>query len=150
VTYWFAPLGQHLHTSVIARLLVALVVLAVVTALQLVGIFRSSYPEIRAIESVGITLPLALLPFAATYYTMSHTVAGSFDTALTKLDAMYFTFTTFATVGYGDIAPKSQAARAVVMGQMAVDLVVIGLIAKAIFAMAKRRRDSLERTETED
>ena len=60
-----------------------------------------------------------------------------------RLDALYFTMTTFSTVGYGDISPKSEVARALVTGQLVVDLVLIGLIAKVILGTAQRRRVSL-------
>ena len=62
---------------------------------------------------------------------------------MSRLDALYFTMTTFSTVGYGDISPKSEVARALVTGQLVVDLVLIGLIAKVILGTAQRRRVSL-------
>jgi voltage-gated potassium channel len=59
---------------------------------------------------------------------MAQTDAGSFDEeALTRTDALYFTVTVFATVGFGDITPASQAARLVGSTQMILDLIVLGL-----------------------
>jgi len=141
--YWSAPLGQRLESGVLAGLAGALLALVVVTGIELRSIVRSSYPEVRAIEAVGTVLPLALLPFSAAYYAMSHATVHAFGSQLSRLDALYFTITTFATVGYGDITAKSQAARAVVTGQMIIDLVLIGIIAKAIFGAAQRRRNTL-------
>lgn len=46
---------------------------------------------------------------------------------MTRTDALYFTVTVFATVGFGDIAAKTETARLVVTGQMIADLIVIGL-----------------------
>lgn len=142
--YWFAPLGRRLNGNVVLELSLSLLLLAVVTLWEFRNVARSRYPEVRAVEAIGVTLPLVLLPFAATYFIMAHEAYGSFGTHLTRLDALYFTITTFATVGYGDIAAKSEAARAVVTGQMVIDLVLIGLIARALVGMARRRRDSLK------
>jgi hypothetical protein len=142
--YWLTPFNQRFHGRAVAGLTFAVLVLVLVTVWELRTITRSSHPELRAVEAVGVSLPIALLPFAATYYAMSSQVAGSFAAHLTRLDALYFTLTTFSTVGYGDIAPKSEAARAVTMAQMVVDLVMIGLIAKVILGAARRRRESLE------
>jgi hypothetical protein len=69
---------------------------------------------------------------------------NSFTQPMTRIDSIYFTVTTFATVGYGDIAPVTENARLTATLQMVVDLVLIGLVARA-FAMSVRtglaRRD---------
>ncbi len=51
----------------------------------------------------------------------------------TKVDAVYFTVTTLATVGFGDITPTSQSARLVVTVQMIFDLTVVAVAARLIF-----------------
>lgn len=59
---------------------------------------------------------------------MSHTSATNFNVqALTRTDSLYFTVTVFATVGFGDISPASQAARLAVTAQMILNLIVVGL-----------------------
>jgi len=69
---------------------------------------------------------------------------------MTRLDALYFTVTTFATVGYGDISPASQGARLVALLQMVVGLVLVGVIARVITGAAqlgmKRHRSEGEST----
>lgn len=146
--YSFAPLGQHLNGSVVAELSLSLGILTVVTVWEFWNVTRSRFPEIRAVEAVGVTLPLVLLPFAAAYYVMAQEAGASFSAHLTRLDALYFTITTFATVGYGDIVAKSEPARAVVMSQMVLDLILIGFIAKALLGAARRRRDTLSDART--
>jgi voltage-gated potassium channel len=57
---------------------------------------------------------------------------------LTRTDALYFTVTTFATVGHGDISATSQSARIIVTAQMTLDLLVLGLGIR-VFASAVQR-----------
>ncbi|MHB1594307.1 MAG: potassium channel family protein [Streptosporangiaceae bacterium] len=58
-----------------------------------------------------------------------------------RSDSLYFTVTVFATVGFGDIVPKTETARLVVTGQMLTDLVIIGLVVEAIFGAVRKRRE---------
>jgi hypothetical protein len=141
--YAFAPLGRRPDGWGVLNLALCVVALIVVIGLELRIITRSARPALRAVEAVVVILALTLFPFAATYYSLARSVPGSFGVALTRLDAVYFTVTTFATVGFGDIAPKSQTARAVVLTQMLVDLVLIGLIAKVIAGAARQRLAAL-------
>ncbi|MFD8594718.1 potassium channel family protein [Kitasatospora sp. NPDC059646] len=59
----------------------------------------------------------ALVVFATAYLAMSKQ-PGELVGLNTKVDALYFTVITMATVGYGDIHPAGQAARIVVMLQL--------------------------------
>jgi voltage-gated potassium channel len=84
-------------------------------AYQVWAILRAVHPGVRAVEALATTVLLFLLLFAATYFLMSHTSTNNFNVhALTRTDSIYFTVTVFATVGFGDISPASQAARLVV------------------------------------
>ena len=56
---------------------------------------------------------------------MERASAASFTEPLTRTDALYFTVTVFSTVGFGDISPKSEAARVVLIVQMLADLVLL-------------------------
>jgi voltage-gated potassium channel Kch len=68
-----------------------------------------------------------LLLFAAGYFLMAKTSPASFTHHLTRTDALYFTVTTFSTVGYGDITRASESARLVVTVQIILDLLILGL-----------------------
>lgn len=141
--YAFAPLGQRLGASVLFELCGALFALTFVTVWEFRNVARSSYPEFRALEAAAVTLALFLVSYAAIYYVMSEQVADSFNEHLTRLDSLYFTMTTFSTVGYGDIVAHTEVARAVVTSQIVIDLLLIALIGKALFSTARRRREGL-------
>ena len=79
----------------------------------------------RAIETLAVAIPLFLLVFASTYLMMANAQAQAFTEPPSKTNALYFTV--FATVGFGDITPKTEAARVATMVQMIADLVAVGL-----------------------
>lgn len=58
------------------------------------------------------------------------------------LDPWYFAFTTMSTVGYGDMAPKTPAAKLVVMTQQAF-LIMEGLLG-AFLLLAKKNNANLK------
>jgi voltage-gated potassium channel len=138
--YYLLPL-DHYSTLVAAATLVAgPVLLVALIGFQVRSIIRSRFPGLRAVEALCTSLPLFLLLFASTYLVMASISAGSFNQRLTHTDALYFTVTVFATVGFGDIVPKSQTARLIVTGQMVVDLIIIGIGAKIILGAVTRGR----------
>jgi hypothetical protein len=66
--------------------------------------------------------------FGLLYAFLSAGDAGRFSKSLTEAhDAIYFSFVTGATLGYGDIVPLSSAARELVMVQMTLTFVFVGL-----------------------
>lgn len=141
--YYTLPLDQLTRGSVVAAMVLGPLLLGAMTAYQVRAILRAAYPAIRAIEALATSVPLYLLLFAGTYFLMSQSGPNNFSvSALTRTDALYFTVTVFATVGFGDIAPASQAARVVVMIQMILNLIVIGFGVRLIVGAAQRARRS--------
>ena len=78
----------------------------------------------------------AILAFAASYWALA-TRQGQFVGLQTRLDALYFTGVTMATVGYGDIHPSGQVARGVVLVQLVYTLV---FLVSGITALRTRAR----------
>jgi voltage-gated potassium channel len=76
---------------------------------------------------VAVIYPVVVF-FALTYFAMETHSPGTFSKMETRTDALYFTIVTLGTVGFGDIAPVSQAARAVTSVQVVFDLVVVGAL----------------------
>jgi len=131
VAYFVLPMTK-LQTADAGVLVSGIAVVALLLAWQIREITRSPYPRIRAAGALATSVPLFLIIFATSYYLMDQSQAGQFTEPLNRLDSLYFTVTVFATVGFGDIAPVSQAARIVAILQMIGDLAIIGLAARAL------------------
>jgi voltage-gated potassium channel len=137
--YYLLPL-DHI-TSVPLALAGGLLILLAVVGWQLRAIVGAKEPAVRAVVSLASTVPLFLLLFASAYVVMARASPASFSThQLTRTDALYFTVTTFSTVGYGDITAASQSARLVVTAQMILDLLVLGLGIRAFIGAVQRGR----------
>lgn len=146
--YYVLPLDSAFTTSTVVALVGGMAAVALLLAWQIRRITLSPRPELRAAEALGATLPLYLLLFASTYYLMERSVAGSFSEALTRSDALYFTMTVFSTVGFGDISPRSEPARLLATGQMALNLLLIGVAARLLVSAVERARVQSGRSET--
>jgi voltage-gated potassium channel len=140
--FYVLPLNHSSAATAVAILVIGLVVLIVLVAFQVRRILGSPYPGLAAGEALATSVPFFLVLFASSYVVMASMSASNFSQPLTRTDALYFTVTVFSTVGFGDITPKSEAARLVVTGQMIADLVILGLVVKVIIGAAKQRRSS--------
>jgi hypothetical protein len=128
--YYVLPLDRYSATFSLATLLVGLLGLVLLVAFQIRAIIKADYPVLRAVGALATSAPLFLLQFAASYFVMGNLSAGNFSEPLTRTDALYFTVTVFATVGFGDITATTQGARVLVMCQMILGIVVLGLGAR--------------------
>lgn len=132
VAYYAAPLDRQLDAGTGIWFVLGLAFVAVLVIWDARAIAASAVPRMRAVQAVAIGLPALLVVFAATYVVIASNQPGSFTEELSRTDALYFTVTVFATVGFGDIAPRTDVARIVAMVQMLVGLIVVGLVAKIL------------------
>ncbi len=126
VLYYVLPFDRGLDAATAARLSAGLLIFAGVMVWHVRSIAGARYPALRAVEALGMILPLFLVLFASTYFLMERNSAASFNQSLSRTDALYFTVTVFATVGFGDIVAVSDTARIVVIVQMLLDLAILG------------------------
>ena len=138
VLYYLLPLDQPWDTGTALRLLVGLLIFAGITVWQIRAIAGSRYPAMRAFETLGLIVPFYLLLFASTYFVMERASAANFTQPLTRTDALYFSVTVFATVGFGDITAKSETARVVLIVQMLADLALLGAGARVLLGAVRR------------
>ena len=138
--YYVLPFDERFGADAAIRVLIGLVVFVCLVVWQVRNIVGSPYPGVKAVEALGLILPFYLLVFASTYFVMERTSATSFTQAMTRTDALYFSVTVFSTVGFGDIAPKSEPARVVLIFQMLGDLALLGVGARLLLTAVERGR----------
>jgi voltage-gated potassium channel len=140
VLYYVLPLDESFGWVTLAELFGGMVVVAVLATWQVRSVVRSPYPVLRATETLALTVPLFLVLFASSYQVLASTDPDNFSQLLTRTDTLYFVVTVFATVGFGDITPVSELARVLTTVQMIGDLVLVGLVFKAMLSAVRRGR----------
>ncbi|MFF0815525.1 potassium channel family protein [Rhodococcus sp. NPDC003318] len=144
VVYFLVPLQDLSSVSAIGGLVISMLVVIAVFVWQIRRIVRARYPGVQSIEALAIMVPTYLLVCAVTYVLLSQGSADSFSEPLSRMDALYFTLVCFSTVGFGDIVPKTEAARAIVSAQIVGNLVLLAAGLRVITAAiraGRRRRD---------
>jgi voltage-gated potassium channel len=137
VAYYEAPLDRPLTLTSAVLFTGALLLAGLVVVVEVRGILVSASPMLQALRVIALGVPLLLVLFAATYVTVDGQQAHAFTEPLSRTDGLYFTVTTFATVGYGDISPQTELARALVTVQMLVGLLAVGVIAKVVLGAVR-------------
>ena len=79
-----------------------------------------------------------LLIFALTYYALSVYSHREMAGIHTRLDALYFTTTTMATVGFGDIHPVGQLARGITTIHVGFDVLFAAALVRLINVRVSR------------
>ena len=138
--YYGLPLQPSAGAGIIAWLAVGVVGFAAVAAFQVRAVLHAQHPVLRAITGFGVAIPLFVLVFASTYLALVTEDPRAFSEGLSHTDALYFTVTVFATVGFGDITPISQGARIAVTIQMIGGLIVLGGLARVVVAAVQINR----------
>ena len=147
--YYLLPLDRTSIGVAVGMLVFGLLALVGLVAFQVRSIIKAKYPALRAVGALATSVPLFLLLFAGTYFVMGGISEANFNEPLTRTDALYFTVTVFATVGFGDIVATTQGARVVVMGQMVAGIVTIGLGARVVVDAVKRGQQRQPVSETD-
>ena len=137
VIYYLLPAGAVLPAGWwIALFAGGLVVIAALIVL-LIARMMAAGTEMR-IRGIFTVLCVAVFFFAEADYLLAR-LPGEFAGLHTSTDSLYFTVSTLATVGFGDIHPSGQLARAAVTLQVVFNLVFLASAAAALFAPIKAR-----------
>jgi voltage-gated potassium channel len=134
--YAFVPVPGTSGAAAILEMIAGLAVAVVIVGWQVRTIVDSDHPVLRAVEVMAFALPLLIVLFAFTYLSVSRADHTSFTEQLDHIGAVYYTVSTISTVGFGDIAARSDAARILVTTQMLFDLALIaGLVRLVVLAV---------------
>jgi voltage-gated potassium channel len=151
--YALAPTPELSDAGTVAGLLAGLLSFAVLLTWQVRAIIGSDFPGLRAAEALAVAVPVLVIVFAYTYLSMSHANSDAFTEHLNHVDAVYFTVTTLGTVGFGDIAPATTAARVLVTAQIGLDIVLVAGLARLVVAAVqygRQRQDAAGSGGSED
>ncbi len=138
--YWWLP-----PSGAVARWVLGLGLVALVLVAQLRAIRRSRRPVRRGVRALVLIVALFVMVFANTYRLLSDADPGAFTEPLDRTDALYFTVTVLATVGFGDIVPRTPAARVLVTCQMVGDVLLVGGAARLVVTAVRERRRQVDR-----
>lgn len=117
--------------------ILCLVAFIAVLAWQLRAILSSNLPELRTLEALVIVGTLFIVLTSLAYLYFDSSTPQAFSEPLSRMAALYFTVTVFATVGFGDITATTDATRAAVTVQMILNVVLVGFIVKVLLGTAK-------------
>jgi voltage-gated potassium channel len=135
--YYVLPLDNVGDIAALVYFLVSAAIFVSAMIWQVRSITRADHPGLRAVEAIGVALPLLVILFAVVYISLADADPANFSVQLSRSAGLYFTITVLSTVGFGDIVPKTDTARLVVSLQMLLDLVVVGAILKVIVGAAR-------------
>jgi hypothetical protein len=138
--YYVLPVDRQLSGWDVVILVVELCLVIIVVGWQVKLIRYARFPTLQGIQALALSVPLFLLVFANVYYLLAHNLPASFTEPLTRTDALYFTVTVFATVGFGDLAPITQTARILTTIQMIGNLLVLGVALRVIVTAVQKSR----------
>jgi hypothetical protein len=142
--YLGSPLDRPTPTTLVL-LGIGLVLLVLLLGWQVRSVVRSPYPVLRAIEAFVTATMLFVILFSGGYAALSAATTGAFTEPIGRVDALYFTMTVLATVGFGDIAPVTGPARLVVTVQMVCGFAFAALVGREFLAAVRRAQDGAQR-----
>lgn len=90
--------------------------------------------------TLTMMLCLVIVLFALAYFILERARPGQVADLSTRTDALYFTLSTLATVGFGDVHATGQVARALVSVQIVFNLVFVAALVQAITSQMRARR----------
>jgi len=124
-------------TWTVIRAVAALAVLCGAIMWLAEAIRHSRHPTARAVETISLLIPLNTIVFAGLYLSLSSQDPAAFSERLDHIGALYLSMSVITTVGFGDVAASSQAARIIVMLHMVANVAVLVVGSRAILAAAR-------------
>ena len=140
VLYAVLPVAGRSGSWVAIRLVLGALVFSALIGWQLRSVTKADDPHLRAAEALAVAFVLLVLGFAYTYLSISHGDPRAFSERLNHIGAVYFTLATITTVGFGDIAARTDSSRLVVIAQFIVDVTLIFGIVRLYFGTATAAR----------
>ena len=124
--YFVVPVDRQVQRENISRAVGALMIIGLL-AFGVVYQLRVHLDDTsKKVDGLIVTIVVVMAVFSIGFYNLEVHDPDQFAQLQTRLDALYFTMATAATVGYGDVHAVGQTARAVVLVNMVFNVVFIG------------------------
>jgi hypothetical protein len=137
--YFVVPISADPRGGLLLRSLVAVVVFAALGAVVLAQVKLVLFDAEHHLDGLVLAIALIWVLFSLAYYVMAHQQPDQVSGLHTRLDALYFTASTILTIGFGDVHASGQAARVLVLVQMAFDVVFVTAGARVISGRVRGR-----------
>jgi voltage-gated potassium channel len=138
VLYFIVPVTATVDGDLVLRGVSSVLVLLLLG----LGVLRQLKKHLdqadRRIDGLIVTVVVVVVVFSFVFYTLARHVSGEFAEMSTRVDALYFTVATMATVGFGDVHATGQMARSLVLVLMTFNVVFVGT---AVALMSSRIKD---------
>jgi hypothetical protein len=143
IAYFWFPTDRDPTVGVFVVLAGGLAAFAMVTVLQIRQLKRAPYPLLRGVQALLMVSLMFIVAFSLTYVLMAEADPESFSEPMTKSAAIYFTVTTVATVGFGDIVATTDTTRLVVTVQMLMGIGILATTARVVLSATQNRHQAL-------
>jgi voltage-gated potassium channel len=135
--YFLAPVSADARGGVVARTIGALLVLAALV-FGVVHQLRAHVDDTsRRLDGLVASIVVVVVVFSLAFYVLDVHHPDQLSGLHTRLDSLYFTASTLATVGYGDVHAVGQAARALVLVQLVFNVVFVATAAGLLSARVR-------------
>jgi len=126
VVYFVVPVSTEYHRTTVARGAVTVLALGLLA----LGVVRQLKLHVddtsRRLDGLIVIIVIVMIVFAFGFYSLEQRDPTEFDGLETRLDSLYFTMASAATVGFGDVHAEGQFARGLVLAQMVFNVVFVG------------------------
>ena len=148
VFYFVVPVdAERAPVGVLAGILLSVAALAAAVVIVAVEA-RGARARLSGWHLV-LVLEVVLVVFSFVYYLIADNDPQEFAGLVTRLDALYFSTTTTATVGFGDVHAEGQFARGVVTLHMVFNIVFIAAVVNLAKERMTERRAALHHDRSE-
>ncbi len=150
--YFFVPLDSHKSAVRLALDIgVTAMAMGVVGMIMIREFRRMQVGETLKLNGAQllIVLEIVLVVFSLTYFSLAQHGTNEMVGIHTRVDALYFTATTIATVGYGDIHSIGQLARVINTVQLVFNIIFLAVFVRLISSAASQRQLAQQRAAQE-
>jgi voltage-gated potassium channel Kch len=137
--YFVFPLDDREDAAVeLLAVVGGLVVFALIFWRQIRLIRSAEYPLLRAVEAIALVATIFIVLMSTVAAAFSTADASNYSEPLSRTDALYFTVTTLATVGFGDITPTATVTRLFTTFQILLGVGLLGVGLRSMVTVAKQ------------